>query len=100
MTKIFDIIANSDRRARTRALLLNTFALALTVLVFFLIDSEFAPGFAPEFHVSAFWFTAAILSIYLCAAALLIVVYRIFRDVFFAVLTWYFVRKERRTQNV
>ena len=100
MTKIFDIITNSDSRARSWALFKNFLALALTVLVFFLIDANFAPGFSPEFHVSNFWFTAAVLSIYLCAAALLMTVYRIFRDAFFAALTWYFARKERRIDNV
>ena len=85
---------------RHSALFRNLLALALTVLVFFLIDANFAPGFAPEFRVSPFWFTAAILSIYLCAAALLITLFRIARDLCFVVLTWYFVRKERRTENV
>ena len=86
--------------SRHSALFRNIFGLALTVVAFFLVDSQFASGFAREFRVSNFWFTAAILSIYLCAAALLITVYRIARDLFFAVLTWYYTRKERSLDNV
>ncbi len=86
--------------SRHSALFRNIFALALTALAFFLLDTEFASGFAPEFRVSAFWFTTATLSIYLCGAALLTTLFRIARDLFFAVLTWCYTWKERRADNV